>query len=192
MGSVTQLLDRFKSGDEEALAVLCERYWNDLVRFARSRLPSQPLRAADEEDVAQSALIAFCRKIKCGDLSDVENREQLLAWLTTVTANKAIDRIRREQRAKAGGGKLASLSPIESLVADKAWMPLHQEVLADCYEHYVKRLPDNLRPFAELHLAGLTHAEIAAQLGCVRWTVLRKLQRIRDVWLQMARECGDI
>jgi hypothetical protein len=37
----------------------------------------------------------------------------------------------------------------------------------------------------------LVDEQIAGEIGRVRWTVLRKLQRIRDVWRQMARECGD-
>jgi hypothetical protein len=41
---------------------------------------------------------------------------------------------------------------------------------------------DTLRSVALWKMEGLTNEEIAGRLGCVRFTVDRKLQTIRKVW----------
>ena len=66
--------------------------------------------------------------------------------------------------------------------------PSEQVVLCDCYCHYLNCLPENLRDFAELHLAGLTNKEIAARTDCVERTVERKLALVRKKWREMAAE----
>ncbi len=88
---ISLLLKRFKSGEQEALAELVGEYWAGLVDFARSRLKDHPLRGSDEEDVVQSALVAFVGEVRAGRLEAIEHREELLAWLMTVVAHKAVD-----------------------------------------------------------------------------------------------------
>ena len=192
MGEVSQLLQRYKSGDSAALAQLFELLWAKLVGLARSRLKTSPLRGADEEDVALSAVVTFREKIAAGQLADVENSRQLAAWLAVVVTHKVIDRFRREQAIKAGGGKMVSLSPLEAQVLEPSSAALRDKVADELFEHYVDRLPESLRSVAKLHLAGHNQDEIAAELGCVRWTVMRKLKNIRETWIEMARACGDL
>jgi RNA polymerase sigma factor (sigma-70 family) len=192
MGPVSQLLHDYKAGDSAALAKLFELLWGKLVGLARSRLKTSPLREADEEDVAQSAVVTFRDQIAAGQLADVENSRQLTAWLAVVVTHKVIDRFRREQAVKAGGGKIVSLTPLESLALEPSSAALRDQVADELFEHYVDRLPDGLRRVAKLHLAGHSQEEIARELGCVRWTVMRKLKDVRATWLEMARECGDL
>ena len=192
MGEVSLLLQRYKAGDAAALAKLFELLWAKLVGMARSRLKKSPLRGSDEEDVALSAVTTFRDQIAAGQLADVENSRQLAAWLAVVITHKVVDRFRREQAAKAGGGNIVSLSPVESLAIDPSSAALRDQVAEELFEHYVDRLPDGLRRVAKLHLAGHNQDEIAAELGCVRWTVMRKLKDIRATWVEMARDCGDL
>lgn len=192
MGEVSLLLHQYKTGDSSALARLFELLWTRLVATARSRLKSSPLRGSDEEDVALSAVVTFRDQIAAGQLEDVENSRQLIAWLAMVVTHKVIDRFRREQAVKAGGGGVVSLSPLEALIDDPAASSRRDDLADELFEHYVDRLPEGLRRVAKLHLVGHTQDEIAAELGCVRWTVMRKLKDIRETWLEMARECGDV
>jgi DNA-directed RNA polymerase specialized sigma24 family protein len=186
-GSVSQWIAQVKRGDAEALAALHRRYWPNLVNLARGKIRGTPVRSADEEDVAQTAFIAFYNHASAGRLPRLENRHQLLALLSTIIAHDAVNRIKHEFTRKAGGGKVASLSPLEVLVADHEYTPLQEAVLADCYVHYLGLLPDEVRPFAELHLAGFTNEEIGQKLGCVKRTVIRKLNLVRETW-QVAAE----
>ncbi|MBC8871843.1 MAG: sigma-70 family RNA polymerase sigma factor [Planctomycetes bacterium] len=185
IGSVSQLIAQFKDGDEDALAQLHHRYWPALVNMARKRLRQAPIAGADEEDVAQSALIGFYKTVQDQRAPQLANRHHLLALLSHIVACKAINRIKHAMTLKQGQGKVQSLTPIAFLACDAANAPDEEAILHDCYEKYVGELPDHLRDFAELHLAGLTNKEIAERLGCVQRTVERKLALLRDRWQEL-------
>ena len=176
----------FKDGDEAALAALHQRYWPKLVNIARSRLKRAPIRHVDEEDVAQSALIGFYNTVRNQRAGQLENREQLLALLSHIVACKAINQIQNAMTLKRGQGKVTSLTPLAFLASDESPTASHEAILQDCYEHHVGGLPDELRPFAETHLAGLSNAEIAKKLDCVERTVERKLALLRAKWRKLA------
>ena len=55
--SITQWIADLKRGDPQAAEKLWQRYFERLVRLAKKKLRT-PLRIADEEDVALSALLA--------------------------------------------------------------------------------------------------------------------------------------
>ncbi|MEQ8788297.1 MAG: ECF-type sigma factor [Pirellulaceae bacterium] len=186
IGSVSRLIADMKEGDADALAELHQRYWPQLVNIARSRLKRAPLRYVDEEDVAQSALIGFYNTVQNRRAAHLENREQLLALLSHIVACKAINQIQHAMTLKQGQGQVTSLTPLAYLAADSSPTSSHEALLRDCYTHYVGELPDELRPFAEMHLAGLTNAEIAQQLDCVERTVERKLALLRSRWRKLA------
>jgi RNA polymerase sigma factor (sigma-70 family) len=194
-GSVTTWLAQLQAGQETALARLHQRYWPRLVALARRRLQGAPARAADEEDVAQEAFWSFYRRLRAGAEFHLANRHDLLALLTHIIACKAVNQIEHELMQKRGGGRvlgeaaLAALADVHQGLEQAAGAeptPLEQALLSDCYQYYVAGLPARLRDFAELHLAGLTHKEMAAQLGCVERTVERKMALILKKWQEMA------
>jgi len=198
-GSVTAWIGQLQAGEEAALGKLHQRYWPRLVALARQRLQGTPARAADEEDIAQEAFWTFCRRLRSGTAFRLTGRHDLLALLTHIVACKAVNQIEREcGTQKRGGGRvrdeaaLATLAGtggegrgLEQAAGDEP-SPLEQALLHDCYRHYVHGLADHLRPFAELYLAGCTHREITARMGCVERTVERKLALILKRWQEMA------
>jgi RNA polymerase sigma factor (sigma-70 family) len=198
-GSVTAWIGQLEAGDEDALKKLLGRYWNCLVARARQRLKGVGGQA-DEEDVAQEAVWSFYRRLKAGDHFRLNSRHDLLALLTHIIACKAANQIDHECRAKRGGGRVRGESALAILAGSTAAghgldqaagaepSPLEQALLEDCYRHYLDGLPDKLRAFAELHLAGCTHKEIAARTGCVERTVERKLALVLRKWQEMAAE----
>jgi DNA-directed RNA polymerase specialized sigma24 family protein len=188
-GSVTAWLGQLKAGDEAALGKLHARYWPYFVGLARKRLRGTSGRAADEEDVAQNAFWDFYRGLKAGHIPRLANRQHFLAFVSHVIACKAINQIEREIGVvKRGGGKVQGESALDSLVADGRPTPLEEALLDDSYRHYLDCLPEKLRPFAELYLAGCNHKEIADRLGCVERTVERKIPLILDRWQRLALE----
>lgn len=186
VGSVSQLIAQAKDGDEFALAELHERYWPALVNIARGRLKGAPIRDRDAEDVAQTAFIALYQNLKANRLPDVGNRLQLLALLSHIVACRAINEIKRVMTQKQGGGQVVTGSPIDLLVRSDEHSPIQKAILNDCYHYYVNGLSNNLRPIAELHLAGFTNREIAQKLNCVERTVERKIALLRVRWQEMA------
>jgi RNA polymerase sigma factor (sigma-70 family) len=188
-GSVTAWIGQLKAGEEAALAKLHARYWPFLVGLARNRLKGVPGRATDEEDVAQDAFWSFYRSLKAGQVPRLFNRQHFLALLSHIIACKAVNHIEHERGVqKRGAGKVQGESALDSLVADDRPTPLEQLLLDESYQHFVSCLPEKLRPFAELYLAGCTHKEIAARLGCVERTVERKIPLILERWQQLAGE----
>jgi RNA polymerase sigma factor (sigma-70 family) len=186
VGSVSQLIGDAQDGNEDALAKLHQKYWPLLVRIARSKLKGVRIPLADAEDVAQEAFISLHRNFKQHRVPDLANRHHLLAFLTHVIACLAVNEIKRSMAKKHGGGAIQNISPLAILTQDASHSPLQDALLRDCYAYYIDALPDNLRPFAELHLSGLTNREIATRLDCVERTVERKLALLRDRWQQMA------
>src|SRR5437660_6776624 len=102
--SVTQWIDRLKTGDPDAAQKLWERYFRRLVGLARKKLRDTPRRAADEEDVALSAFNNFCRGVQHGRFPQLSDRDNLWQLLVTITVQKAIDLMRREGREKRYDG----------------------------------------------------------------------------------------
>jgi RNA polymerase sigma factor (sigma-70 family) len=201
IGSVTGWIEQLKAGEEAALGKLHQRYWPQLVEIARRKLGTSPRRAIDEEDVAQQAFWGFFQSLKAGRVPQLTNRYDLLALLTHITACQAINQIKHEVGVqKRGAGRVreeAALQPpsdssqpgygLEAVPAPGP-SPSEQAILQDCYQHYVDSLPEHLRPFAELCLAGCTHEEIAERLGCTARTVDRKMVLIRAKWQRLATD----
>jgi DNA-directed RNA polymerase specialized sigma24 family protein len=198
LGSVSAWIDQLRAGEDAALERLYQRFWPFLVQLARRRLEGMR-RAADEEDVAQQAFWAFYQSLKAGRLPDLANRQELLALLTHITTCQAVNQIKHEVGvARRGKGRVRGESVFDLLtesgeqlpglagVEDTGLSPAAKAMAQDCYEHYVGALPDHLRPFAELQLAGLTHKEIAEKMGCTKRTVDRKMALVLAKWGRMA------
>jgi DNA-directed RNA polymerase specialized sigma24 family protein len=201
-GSVTAWIEQLKAGDEGALGKLHARYWPYLTELARRKLGGAPRRATDEEDVAQQAFWGFYQSLRAGRLPRLTNRQDLGALLAHITACQAVNQIKHELGVqKRGGGRvqgesiLAEDSPSgESAPRGLAQVeapglsPQEQLLLQDCYERYVGTLPDHLRAYAELYLAGLPYREIAERMGCTERTVDRKVALLVARWQRMAAE----
>jgi DNA-directed RNA polymerase specialized sigma24 family protein len=191
---VSDWLGRIKAGDEGAVQLLWERYFAQLVRLARDRLRGARRRAADEEDVALSAMGSFCRGAAAGRFPDLHDRAGLWALLVTITARKAGKLARDERRQKRGGGAVrgeSALVPPGGSGEEAGWAavlgrepsPAFACQVAEECGRLLDRLGDpQLRQVALWKLEGFTNAEIAGRLGCVETTVERKLRVIRSLW----------
>jgi RNA polymerase sigma factor (sigma-70 family) len=196
-GSVSEWIQQLKTGEETALEKIHQRYWPILVGLARRKLKGLPGRAADEEDVVQDAFWSFYRSFRAGRVPRLNNRNDLLALLTHIIACKAVNQIKRELNQKRGGGQigagalldvLAEKNVDSGLAGTSRHGPLEQALVNDFYQYYVSQLPENLRDFAELYLAGCTHKETAERMGCSLRSVERKIALILERWRQIAVE----
>jgi DNA-directed RNA polymerase specialized sigma24 family protein len=194
--SVTQWLGRLKAGDRDAAQRLWERYFGELVRLARRRLRGARRRAADEEDVALSALDSFCRGAVQGRFPNLHDRSGLWPLLVAITARKAGKLARHERRQKRGGGAVrgeSALRPAAGSDGRAGWdevlgrepSPAFATEVAEECGRLLARLGDTqLRQVALWKMEGYTNAEIAGKLGCVETTVERKLRVIRGLWAE--------
>jgi DNA-directed RNA polymerase specialized sigma24 family protein len=196
-GSVTRWIGDLKAGGDSAAQHLWERYFHRLVHLARARLRSARRAGTieDEEDAALSAFDSFCRGAAQGRFPDLTDRDGLWRLLVVITLRKVMGQIGRQGAQKRGGGRLIGEAAL--LTSDAAdgggldRLPGQEpspELVAMVIEEY-RRLRDGLRSDAlrqvlDLRLEGYTREEIAQRLGCAERAVKRKLEVIREAWLQ--------
>jgi DNA-directed RNA polymerase specialized sigma24 family protein len=183
-GSVSYWLGGAKEGDEAAGQELWQRYFETLVRLARSRLRSMPRIVEDEEDAALSAFDSFLAGAARGRFPRLDDRDELWRVLVTITTRKALDQLERHRRQKRGGGREAAgeFALIEAVGSEPT--PEFAAMVSDECRFRLNALPDEtLRTIALLKMEGYTNPEVAEQLGCGLRTVVRKLELIRKLWI---------
>ena len=118
LSSTLDLLDRFKQGDEQAIALLVERSIPPLRRWARGRLPAWARSLEETQDLVQHALMRALPRLK--DF-EAHHPGALQAYLRQAVANHIRDEIRKAGRHTADTQALAnhvdpSPSPLERAV----------------------------------------------------------------------------
>jgi DNA-directed RNA polymerase specialized sigma24 family protein len=186
-GSVTGWIGALKRGEPVAAQQLWDVYVRRLVELARVHLRYVPRRAADEEDVALSAFDSFFRGVERGRFSQLDDRDDLWRLLVVITVRKACNLAKHERRQSRGAGRVQIFSDLAEWGADD--LPGAEptpELAAQVAEEYRRLLgllrDESLRSVALLKMEGHTNEEIATKLGCVRFTVDRKLRAIRQIW----------
>lgn len=179
-------------GDAAAQALVWERYFGQLVEFARHRLAPKVRRVTGEDDVAASAMFSFYEGLAAGRFA-LADRGELWRLLLTITSRKAVAAARRERSQKRGGGGQRGESVflgdggeaaagIGGIAGDAA-TPEMEAMIAENCQRLLDLLPDeSLRSVAVMRLEGYTSDEIAAKLGVVTRTITRKLDLIRKAW----------
>ena len=183
-GSVTTWLHALSEGDDEVAQHLWERYFQRMVELARSKLRASVSRAADEEDVALSAFHSFCVAASEHRFPRLANRDDLWQVLVMLTARKAVDQRKYDNRKKRSEGATRPLDDValETFIgADPD--PAFAALVADEFKSLLDRLDDpQLKHIAIRKLEGHTNEEIAEELACTVRTVGRRLALIRDLW----------
>ena len=115
------LLERFKQGDEQAVAQLLQRSVPPLKRWARGRLPQWARSIEDTQDLVQDAVIRALPKLKT---FEVRHPGALQAYLRQSITNHIRDEIRavnrRPQRSELDDNQPdAGLSPLERAIGQE-------------------------------------------------------------------------
>jgi RNA polymerase sigma-70 factor (ECF subfamily) len=177
--ATSDLLDRARAGDGEALNQLFERHVPVLKRWASGRLPGWARDIADTSDLIQETIVETLKHL---DRFEHRGEGALQAYLRQAVIN----RIRNELRKMAVRGASATLdsglpddgtSPLEAAIA--------QETL-DQYDAALQRLkPEEREAIVSRIELGLSYAEIADVLGkptanAARMTVVRAIMRLTE------------
>jgi DNA-directed RNA polymerase specialized sigma24 family protein len=183
--SVTGWIDQLRATrDPRAAQALWDRFFARMVEVARRRLALAPRRAADEEDAALAAFLAFQRGLEQGRFPDLHDRNDLWNLLFTLTTRAAAGQARHERRRRRGGGQVrgdsAWLSPDGP--ADAGPAPEEEVIFQDELGWLLEALDEPLRKIALARLEGCTVDEIADRVGCAAVTVRRRLHLIRMTW----------
>jgi hypothetical protein len=91
-GSVTRALDDLKMGGnvDAATQKLWDHAFTKVINMARKMLRNTPRGAADEEDIALSALKTLCDGVAHGQFPDLASRDNLWRVLYTITLRKVL------------------------------------------------------------------------------------------------------
>ncbi len=171
------LVDRVKRGDQEALALLMERFLPRLQRWASGRLPGGVRDLADTSDLVQDVLLQSFRKIEGQDFG---RDGALQAYLRQAILNRIRDEFRKARRRP-------DVAELESAQADEGPSPLEAAIGRQALDRYEAVLAA-LRPgdreaiIARIEL-GFTYDEVARLLGksnanAARMAVERALARL--------------
>ncbi len=204
---ITELLQRARAGDSEALAGLVGRYREFVRLLVRSRCGGRLQARIDSSDLIQETLLRVSRHI---DQFQGNSEEEWRAWLTRIAEREVIGQLRhhlgaarrdaaREQHltppsSSNGGSRLEQWWARSQSSPSQAAMR-QERVLA--LTSALGRLPDDYREVLVLrHLEGLGFAEIAERLdrspGAVRILWTRALKRLRDELAGGAADSGGV
>ena len=98
-GSVSHWIAALKDGDTAAAQPLWERYYQQLVALARTKLLTTSRRDADEEDVVQNAFHSFFKAVGQGRFPQLDEREAVAAAKRTRRERRrALERTKAQRR----------------------------------------------------------------------------------------------
>jgi RNA polymerase sigma-70 factor (ECF subfamily) len=186
--SFADLLERVRSGDEDAADEIVQRFTVRLVALARKRI--EPLiRAKDDpEDVLQSVYRSFFARARDGQF-ELDSWTDLWALLARITVRKCGHRVaysfaaRRDARRNQEPFSGNEASPAELQAIAREPTPIESAMLAETLEDLMVALDDGRRrQILTLRLQGHSFAEISRQVGRSEQTVHRVLEQARN-WL---------
>jgi len=184
--SFPELMDRLRSGEDEAAREVFARFAARLVGLARRHLDGRLAVKVDPEEVVQSAYKSFFIRHREGTLA-AGNWDGLWGVLTMITLRKCADRAayyragkRDVAREVAGAADDSGPGAAAEIALDREPKPEEAAVLAETVEALFRAVDDpDERAILELSLQGFTAAEISESLGRAERSVRRLRERIR-------------
>lgn len=170
-------LERASNGDREAIMWLYDRYAPSLMAIAVRVTGS----TAEAEEVLQDAMTRAWIEARSYD----RNRGSALAWLVTLTRNRAIDVVRA--RGRRGAYQEIANEDARSIYEQPA-TPEHtvsEAERAAAVRLALRSLTEAQRQALDLaYFAGMSHSEIAKELGqplgTVKTHIAQAVRRLRD------------
>jgi len=177
--STEALLQRLKSGDQRAQAVLVQRYLPQLRAWAHGRLPRSARDLFNTEDLVQDTFLRALMRLK----SFVpETDGSFLAYLRQTLLNRIRDLIRK-------AGRTPGKEVLQDVYADRNPSPVEAAIGKETLESYDKAMAtlsgqDQEAIMLRIEM-GFSNEAIAQHLGCpspnaARMTVARALVRLAD------------
>jgi len=178
------LVERAKTGDDDALNRLFARYLPSLRRWASGRLPRWTRDLMDTDDLVQETVVRAVKRI---DQFESRHEGALQAYLRQAIVNRIRDEVRRAKRSPAPApldenARATDASPLEAAIGGEALQR---------YEAALARLRPEEREaiIARVEMDG-SYQDVAAALGkpsadAARMAVSRALLRLAQ---EMSRE----
>ena len=171
--ALDQLLLRSARQDAQAFTLLYEATSSRLFGICLRMLADR----REAEEVLQEAFVAVWQRAA----SFQPDKAHAMAWLVTLTRNKAIDRLRQHGEAKFDGetsfGELVDQEPTPANQAERSQQ---YRRLDDCMKELE---PEQRRSVREAFFSGATYSELATRasvpLGTMKSWIRRSLLQLR-------------
>ena len=193
--SFEELLQAMQRGEDLAFETFFQEHYDRLVRFAKKKIGSFPLRTSDEEDLALSAMHSLFDGLRENRI-EAQSNVELWRILASITNRKLINLRQKMFAQKRGGGNVRGDS-IWMQTGENDFFQRQQDPrqdtapdvrieLMETTDRLFQQLEDDtMRKIARLLLEGYRIDDIATELDCVRRTVERKIARIRELWSEV-------
>lgn len=156
------LLSAVRSGDEQAMGELYERYSGIVYSVALRVLGD----TGAAEDTLQDVFMKLWRNPEVFD----ENRGGLAGWLAVITRNRAIDALRRRRPESDIDDVVVSVEP--DMVREADWNRTLEKIRGT-----LAGMPSSQRSALEMaYFEGLTHTEIAQKTGDALGTIKTRIR----------------
>jgi RNA polymerase sigma-70 factor (ECF subfamily) len=194
--SFPDLLERVRSGDEDAAEEIVQRFTVRLVALARKRIEPLIRTKDDPEDVLQSVYRSFFARARDGQF-ELDSWSDLWALLARITVRKCGHHIayffaaRRDARRdqEPFSGNEGSAAELQGIAREPT--PVEAAMLAETLEDLMVALDDSRRrQILTLRLQGHSFAEISRHVGRSEQTVHRVLEQARR-WLVRREEVEE-
>jgi RNA polymerase sigma factor (sigma-70 family) len=162
--SFTELIERVRSGDEQAASQLVEEFEPVVRRELRFRLRDRRARLElDSMDISQSVLSNFFVRVATRQY-DLKEQGDLVRLLVTMTRNKVAEQLRNQHRQRRDSRR--TIGGVEDLALASA-DPTPSRVLAgrEILQLVHQNLSGEERRLVDLRCQGLSWEEIADSLG---------------------------
>lgn len=174
--AVTQLLNRWQRGDEQALDSLLPSIYAELERLANAQLRRDFNATIQPPELVSEA---YLRLVDASQI-DIDNRAHFFSIAARMMRQVLIDRYRKREAAKRGGGK--TLLTLDQFSDAKASPPVELERLDDAL-NALEALDSRQAEIVNLRFfGGLKTTEIAELLEVSDRTVKREWATAK-IWL---------
>ena len=160
--SDAELIERLRSGHQDALRLLYQRYSSLVYTIARKMLNS----TSEAEDLTQDVFLNFWKQEKFDP-----NRAALSTYLCVITRSRALNRIKHRGSQQRSLEKLQAL-PLPELTASTPLENASLEEQQQALKRVMAELPDQQRRILEMNFyQGVSQSNIAQQLDLPLGTV---------------------
>lgn len=181
----TDLIGRWRDGDQLAASALYQRYVERLSGVVTAQLSQKFKSRMDADDVLQSSCRSFFRRVQDGQF-EFDQDDDVWKLLVTITLNKLRNQIRKHSAAKRDAGQESRPSdndrPDDYFVQKLASTP--EPVEAFAFSETIESIADRLSPQHALmlvqRLEGHSQQEIADSFGTSDRSIRRMLDDIKE------------
>ena len=158
----TDVIERFRAGDAEAVRALYREHAGAVMTVAVSIVRDRELAA----DVVQQTFVKAWRSA-----ASFQGDREFAPWLYAIARNTAVDALRAEAKPTRGGHEQEVDVHVEGTSMEQVWEGFQ-------VRHAVDALPPDERDVVRRsHLLGQTHDQIATELGVPIGTVKSRSNR---------------